>query len=183
MDKIKIIALFGASASGKDTIQKWVVANYDNVNSIVSCTTRPKRDYEENQIDYHFMSIEDFTKYLLNGQILEATDFRGWFYGTPIWALDPKSINIGVFNITGIEALLQDNRLEVYPIYVNASDKTRLLRSLNREKNPDCEEICRRFQTDKKDFSSINFSYFTIDNDNPGLDERALWTIFDNLIN
>ena len=38
-------------------------------------------------------------------------------------------------------------------------------------------------ETDKKDFSSINFSYFTIDNDNPGLDEKALWTIFDNLIN
>lgn len=84
MDKIRIIALFGASASGKDTIQKWVVANYDNVNSIVSCTTRPKRDYEKDEIDYHFITSEDFTKYLLNGQMLEATEFRGWFYGTPI---------------------------------------------------------------------------------------------------
>lgn len=77
MNKIKVIALFGASASGKDTIQKWVVANYKNINSIVSCTTRPKRDYEKNQIDYYFLSIEEFTKYLLEGQMLEATDFRG----------------------------------------------------------------------------------------------------------
>lgn len=183
MNKIKVIALFGASASGKDTIQKWVVANYKNINSIVSCTTRPKRDYEKNQIDYYFLSIEEFTKYLLEGQMLEATDFRGWFYGTPLWALKPKNINIGVFNIAGVEALLQDSRLDVYPIYVRANDKTRLLRSLNREENPDCNEICRRFQTDKKDFSFIDFSYDIIDNNNPGLDEETLRTIFDNLIN
>lgn len=84
MNKIQIIALFGESASGKDTIQKWVTANYENVNSIISCTTRPKRDCEKNQIDYYFISLEEFTKYLLEGQMVEATDFRGWFYGTPI---------------------------------------------------------------------------------------------------
>ena len=38
----------------------------------------------KNQIDYHFISLEEFTKYLLEGQMVEATDFRGWFYGTPI---------------------------------------------------------------------------------------------------
>ena len=62
-----------------------------------------------------------------------------------------------MFNIAGIEALLQDNRLEVFPVYVKANDKVRLLRSLNREEDPDCEEICRRFQTDKKDFSFIEY--------------------------
>lgn len=183
MNKIKIIALFGASASGKDTIQKWVTANYENVNSIISCTTRPKRNYEENQIDYHFISLEEFTKYLLEGQMVEATDFRGWFYGTPFWALDPEDVNIGVFNIAGIEALLQDNRLEVFPIYVNASDKVRLLRSLNREEEPDCDEICGRFQTDKKDFDFIDFPHVVINNNGPGLNEEALRTIFDNVIN
>ena len=183
MNKIQIIALFGESASGKDTIQKWVTANYKNVNSIISCTTRPKRDYEKNQIDYYFVSLEEFTKYLLEGQMVEATDCRGWFYGTPIWALDSKNINIGVFNIAGIEALLQDNRLEVFPVYVNANDKVRLLRSLNREENPDCEEICRRFQTDKKDFSFIDFPYMIVNNNDPGLNEDILRATFDNLIN
>lgn len=183
MNKIQIIALFGESASGKDTIQKWVTANYENVNSIISCTTRPKRDYERNQIDYYFVSLEEFTKYLLEGQMVEATDFRGWFYGTPIWALDSKNINIGVFNIAGIEALLQDNRLEVFPVYVKANDKVRLLRSLNREEDPDCEEICRRFQTDKKDFSFIDFPYMIVNNNDPGLNEDILRATFDNLIN
>lgn len=181
MNKIKIIALFGESASGKDTIQKWVTANYD-VNSIISCTTRPKRENEKDMIDYYFLSVEEFTKNLLTGVMLEATEFRGWFYGTPMWALNENKVNIGVFNIAGIEALLQDNRLEVIPIYISANDKTRLLRSLSREENPDCEEICRRFQTDKKDFSYIDFSYKVISNNDPGLNEKELRATFDNLI-
>ena len=46
--KIKIIALFGESASGKDTIQKLLTEEYPlTFNLIISCTTRPKRDNEE----------------------------------------------------------------------------------------------------------------------------------------
>ena len=68
---------------------------------------------------------------------------------------------MGVFNITGIECILEDSRLEVQPVWIHASDKTRLLRSLNREESPDCKEICRRFQADEKDFSDMDdFEYW-----------------------
>lgn len=163
MKKIKIIALFGKAGSGKDTIQKSVLAQFANqVHEIVSCTTRPPRDYEKNGIDYHFLSIEEFTKKVLNGSMLEATEFRGWFYGTPFDSLNLDKINIGVFNIAGIQALLEDSRLEVYPVIVYAPDKVRLMRQLLREENPDCEEICRRFQTDNNDFKKVDFEPFFV---------------------
>jgi len=66
-----------------------------------------------------------------------------------------------VFNIQGIEYLLKDNRLEVFPIFVACEDKLRLQRCLDREVNPDCEEICRRFLTDMQDFENIPFEYYT----------------------
>lgn len=165
--KIKIIALFGKSASGKDTIQKWIVSNCQNTKGIVSCTTRPPREGEIDGVNYHFLSVEEFTKKVLDGTMLEATAFRDWFYGTPIEALDPAAFNIGVFNIAGLEAINQDSRLEVYPVYVWASGKTRLLRSLERETSPNCEEICRRYFADEKDFSELeeDFEYAFLDND------------------
>jgi guanylate kinase len=43
--------------------------------------------------------------------------------------------------------------VEVYPIFIEASDKTRLLRQLNREKDPDVKEIVRRFHADEEDFN------------------------------
>lgn len=77
MKKIKIIALFGPSGSGKDTLAKYLVSNISaDIHEIVSCTTRPMRDYEQDGIDYHFLTNEQFTEKVLNGSMLEATSFR-----------------------------------------------------------------------------------------------------------
>lgn len=174
MDKIKVIALFGKSASGKDTLQKWLVRKYSNSKGIVSCTTRPPRENEQEGIDYNFLSIEEFTKKVLNGTMLEATSFREWFYGTPIESLDPSAINIGVFNIAGLEAIMEDSRLEVFPVYVWAEGKTRLLRSLKRESKPNCEEICRRYLADEKDFAELDedFEFAFFNNSERYTDEK-----------
>ena len=64
--------------------------------------------------------------------------------------------------------MLQDPRLNVYPVYIHASDKTRLLRNLNREEKPNCSEICRRYFTDEQDFDDIPFEYFTFNNNDDG---------------
>ena len=171
--KIKILALFGKSASGKDTIQKWIVSNFSKITKgIVSCTTRPPRDGEQDGVDYFFLSDEEFAKKVLDGSMLEATSFREWFYGTALDQLDPDKINVGVFNITGIECILDDPRLEVVPVWIHASDKARLRRSLDREDNPDCNEICRRFLADEKDFDEMDdFDYFGWVNGDIGMHE------------
>ena len=157
----KIIALFGKSGSGKDTIQKWMVSNLKNMNGIVSCTTRPPRDNEIDGVDYHFIDLPVFTQMVLDGKMLEATEFNTWFYGTAINSLDINKINVGVFNVYGIQCLLQDNRLDVLPIYIDCYDKTRLLRILNREDNPNCYEICRRYIADEEDLKKVDFDYVT----------------------
>jgi guanylate kinase len=163
-NRIKIFALFGESGAGKDTIQRWVVSHVPNTKGIVSCTTRPKRDYENDGKDYHFLTADKFAEKILDGSMLEATCFNDWHYGTALEELDPEKINIGVFNIQGIECLLEDPRLWVIPVYVFVRDKERLIRVLNREEEPNCLEVCRRFQTDYKDFAEIDFEYRVINN-------------------
>jgi guanylate kinase len=163
--KYQIVALIGKSGAGKDAIQSATCKAHPNVfNKIISCTTRPIRENEQDGIHYSFVSLEDFTRKMLSGDMIEATEFRGWFYGTLISSLAPDKINIGVFNPTGVEALLEDSRLEVMVIYVDVDDKTRLMRCLNREDNPNCHEICRRFLTDDEDFATIDFGYTVVDN-------------------
>lgn len=164
MDKYKIIALFGKSSAGKDFLQKWIVNNWD-VNKMISCTTRPPRDYEQEGVDYFFLTNEEFATKVLDGTMLEATEFRSWFYGTPLESLSKDKLNIGVFNPSGVACMLEDARLEVFPILVTATDKKRLMRSLNREAKPDCAEICRRFFTDEADFQDLDFEYVTYNNE------------------
>lgn len=159
MNKIKIIALFGESSAGKDTIQHWLKNEY-NMHSIVSYTTRPPRDYEKNGKEYYFITKEQFKQLIADKKMLEYSIFNWWYYGTCITELREDKINIGVFNPEGIRKLLKlSDTINVLPVWIKTNDKIRMYRSLNREKNPDCEEICRRFLTDLEDFSHIDFEY------------------------
>lgn len=168
MDNYKVVALFGPAGSGKDYLQKKIMETSfgeENLSEIISHTTRPPREGEMNGVDYHFVSPVVFMTKQYSREMLETTEFRGWYYGTAIDALNKDKINIGVFNPQGIFNLLKDNRIIVFPVYVKATDKCRLLRQLQREEYPDCEEICRRFTTDKTDFQTIPFDYSIIYND------------------
>lgn len=153
MNKYKVIAICGKSAAGKDTLLKEIMKlENTNLHEIVSCTTRPPREGEVNGKNYYFFSVEEFLNKVNNNEMLEHTQFREWYYGTSLDSLQLNSINVGVFNVDGIERLYENSNIELYVIKVVASDKTRLLRSLNREKNPDVHEIIRRYTTDEKDF-------------------------------
>lgn len=164
-NKYQVVAIMGMSASGKDTVARETVKRHPELfHYVISSTTRPPREKEIHGKDYYFCSIEDFTRKVLNGEMLEATEFNDWFYGTPIEALNPNKINLCVLNPAGIQALLEDSRLNVEVIHVWAEDKVRLMRSLNREKDPDCAEICRRFFADRKDFNGLEFDSWSIFN-------------------
>ena len=123
-----------------------------NSNKIIITSTRPIREHEENNKDYHFVDIDTFTTKMLTGELIEATTFRNWYYGTSIDDLDKDKINIGVYNPEAVEILVESSNLDIFLVYVTASDKTRLLRQLNREEKPDCDEIVRRYTADQNDF-------------------------------
>ena len=153
MDKYKIIALYGESGSGKDALLREAIRIYgDKIHKIIGSTTRPPREGEEDGVAYHFLTNEEFTKQILNQEMFEAATFRGWCYGTNINDLNKNKINIGVFNTSSLDIILRDSRFEVIPIYIQVSAKERIIRALNREDNPDINEIFRRYQTDTQDF-------------------------------
>lgn len=164
--KIKVLALFGESGSGKDTIQAWLLENIPNTHKPITYTTRPARDYEINGRNYYFISNDKFKELKNNNKILESfyVKDRDWYYGSSIDEFQKDKINIIILTPTGICNILNYNQLDILPVYIKAPDKIRLLRSLNREESPDCTEICRRFLSDEKDFKNINFLYETYNN-------------------
>lgn len=57
--KLKVVAIMGKAGSGKDTILRALVNKFpDRYNEIVSCTTRPPREGEQEGVNYHFLTVE-----------------------------------------------------------------------------------------------------------------------------
>ena len=63
MDKKTIIAVIGKTSSGKDTVAKVLNEKY-GIPSVVSMTTRPKREYETNGVEHVFISKEEMSNVL-----------------------------------------------------------------------------------------------------------------------
>ena len=157
MEKNKlVVALVGKAGSGKDALARQL-ASCPGINNIVSCTTRPMREGEKDGQAYHFLTNEQFAEKVLNGDMLEATYFNGWHYGTMRSSLQ-EGINVGVFNPEGWDCLAEMPipGIKVLGYLLECDDKERLLRQLNRENDPDVHEIIRRFSTDEEDFADID---------------------------
>ncbi len=166
--RIKIVALIGEAGAGKDSIMQKVLELEPGLHEIVSCTTRPMREGEQEGVNYFYLTNEEFAAKVMNMEMLEATCFNDWFYGTALQSLDESVVNIGVFNPAGIEALLQSPAVDVVVYRIEASKKNRLLRQLNREEDPDVDEIIRRYKADEEDFWDLEFDYIPLKNDTFG---------------
>lgn len=178
----KIIALIGEAGSGKDSIMQNILKKKPLAfNEIISCTTRPMREGEVEGVNYFYLTPEEFAGKVLNGEMLEATSFNDWFYGTSYDSLRSDCPNIGVFNPDGIRAMSGIPGLDVTVYKVVCSDKTRLLRQLNREEHPNVDEIVRRYKTDKEDFFDLEFSYTEIENEDEEDLELASYAILSQL--
>lgn len=161
----KLIALIGESGSGKDSVLREVLKRNLDFHKVINCTTRPKREGEEEGVNYFYLTNEEFAEKIIDMSMLEATSFNNWFYGTTIYALSVDKINIGVFNPYSIDILKDREDIDLRVFYIKTKDKNRLIRQLNREEDPDVEEIIRRFKTDKEDFYDLDFYYFELVND------------------
>lgn len=158
----KLIAIMGEAGSGKDTILSALCDKYpDKYHKKVSYTTRPMREGEVDSIDYHFVSETFF----YSTDMIEKCCFNNWWYGTSYNSLVEDKINIGIFTPSGLRQIMQDKDIDVKVYYIFVPDKQRLLRQLAREKNPNIEEILRRYYADKEDFKDLSdIPHFTIYN-------------------
>lgn len=163
--KYKVVAIMGKSGSGKDTILNAVCKEFPNLHRKISTTTREPREHEVDGVDYYFTNATSFAQSIIDETMLEANSFNGWFYGTEIKALREDKINIGIFNPEGVRALMESEEIQLEVVYLICNDKMRIIRSLEREENPNIDEIMRRYKTDKDDFSELEFPFSAVIND------------------
>ena len=78
-----LIVLSGPSGVGKDAVLTRMRASSYPLEYITTITTRQKRAKERNNVDYHFVSTEQFQGMIARNELLEwASVYSNW-YGVP----------------------------------------------------------------------------------------------------
>ena len=155
MKKYNVIAIVGESGSGKDCLLQSLSSLPLEFNTLISHTTRPKRDNEKEGEAYYFVDDEYFN----NNKFVEISEFRDWKYGTAFDSLKSDKVNVGVINPAGVYSLEKNPFINLKVFCLDVPAEIRLIRQLTRLANPDTEEIVRRYYTDLEDFKTFRNKY------------------------
>ena len=171
----KLFCIMGKSASGKDTIFKKLTQDENlDLKRVVSYTTRPMREGEQEGVEYHFVTAQRLEELQKEGKVIERRDYSTvhgiWSYftvddGQVNFSLNQDSIIIGPLE-SYQKIRTYFGKANVIPLYIHVEDGLRLERALERERQqeePGYAEMCRRFLADAQDFSEEKMAACEID--------------------
>ncbi|WP_291774157.1 guanylate kinase [Castellaniella sp.] len=78
-----IFMVVAPSGAGKSTLVNALLEHDASLMLSISCTTRPPRPGERDQVNYRFVSVDAFQALRERGDMLEWAEVHGNFYGTP----------------------------------------------------------------------------------------------------
>lgn len=144
--------IVGKTASGKDYLKNRLKQR--GLKASVNCTTRPVRDDEQDGVDYHFLTDEEFKEGIKQDLFIEYEKFNNWYYGTPVDEFEKSDVMI--MNVNGVNQLSPNIRQQCMVIFLDIDAETRKMRLNEREDSNDSIE--RRMHADDEQFKQfINY--------------------------
>ncbi len=149
----KHIIIAGRMGSGKTTVERELTAR--GYRRIVTYTTRPRRRDETQDVDYHFISEEEFLAKKAASFFADAIDYTGSFghvyFGSARADYLGEDDTVIVLNPDGIETIRTLN-LPVTVIYLDVSEALSRERAEERE-DDSAAEIDRRVKAENELFA------------------------------
>ena len=181
-----LVILSGVSGAGKDTIKKELIKRMDEVESLPSFTSRNPRGGEEEGIQYHFITKEQFEEKIKNNEFYEYDLHHENYYGTSRKLMNDKiqsgKIIVKDIEVNGTENLVKllKEDTKIVTIFLKV-DKDELRRRLeNRGDNLTEEEMQIRLGRLEYEESKIKLYDYVIKNDDFEKTVEIIMTIIEN---
>jgi guanylate kinase len=170
----KVFVITGPSGVGKGTLIKRLLAACPNLELSISATTRGPRQGEEEGVDYHFLSPDEFERRIEEKDFLEFATYSGNRYGTLRSEVDRRLdaghsvvLEIEVQGATQVRAAKPDS----IQIFIAPPDPAILRERLAGRGTDSAEAIDKRLETAEIELASQgDFDYHVVNDD---LDEAA----------
>ncbi len=79
----KVIIFSAPSGAGKSTIVNYILSKHPELEFSISATSRAPRGMEQNGVEYHFFSADEFRTMIAEDKFVEYEEvYAGSFYGT-----------------------------------------------------------------------------------------------------
>ena len=157
------------SGAGKTTLAKSVLERYADMLYSVSYTTRKPRTMEQDGVDYHFVSKQDFKKGIKEGCWAEWAQVYGNYYGTSGKFID-SGLSSGCDILLDIDVKGTVQILKKYPdsvtIFILPPSMRILKKRLEMRATDSPQVIEKRLEYAKKEMAKKDLYRHVIVNDN-----------------
>lgn len=166
MNKKCVVVVLGKSASGKTTVARYLSSNY-KYDFVVPFTTRPKRNNEQHEVDYVFVSENTFNQIDSLNKFYAKSSFRGWNYGICETDLETVDHPIIVGDNKMLPQIVSNKQYHPILLYIVRDDTVRVKEQ--KERGCDPKEIIRRFDDEQIVWKEITenplYKLYYINND------------------
>lgn len=147
---MNIICIMGKSGTGKSQLEK-ALCGFGYTRGI-SYTTKKPGVGEVNNVDYHFVTKEEFKRLIEKNIVMEYTVYAGEYYGTP----HPIGVTnyVVVVEPHGYEAIKAIYKNQVTGVYIDTPEQEIKRRVAERGRD-DIDTIHQREEEDSKLFNGI----------------------------
>ena len=143
----------GPTGAGKDTIRNLLVEDYpDKYAPVLSTTSRPSRQGEQDGVDYHFRSKDEIRESLQKGEFFEAAVV----HNQQVSCLHISEITKLKLGQIGVSILVVEKDLElrrakpdIKTVFIIPPDLSELKRRMITSRNLSEDEVLRRLQAAK----------------------------------
>ena len=183
-----LVILSGVAGAGKDTVKKELIKRMENVETLPSYTSRPKREGDIEGETYNFVTREEFEKMIEAGEFYEYDVHHNNYYGTSKKLLNDKiasgKIIVRDIDVNGTEHLqdLLKADTKVVTIFLRVPKEELERRLQSRIDKPSPAEIRLRLSRFDYEESKINLYDYVIKNDNLEKTVQIVMTILKNEI-
>ncbi len=167
-----LVILSGVSGAGKDTIKNELIRRMEDVISLPSFTSRKPREGEEEGVQYHFITKEQFEEKIKNNEFYEYDLHHENYYGTSRKLMNEKiqsgKIIVKDIEVNGTENLIKilNNETNLVTIFLKVEKEALKRRLIARGDNLSEEELELRLGRLEYEESKIKLYDYVIKNDN-----------------
>ena len=171
-----LIVISGPSGVGKDSVIKRMKERHLPFHFVVTATSRPRRDSEVHGVDYFFISSEEFTEMIDQGELLEHAIVYGQHKGIPKeqvrQALASGKDVIMRIDVQGA-ATIRDKSPQALLIFLTCQDEQELVDRLEQRNTETRESLKTRIETARQELTHIQEFDYVVLNKHGHLDEAV----------